>query len=107
MNRRHDDHARETGLADRLDDQAIYVPAIHRLLLLGAVVGGALGALLALLMASGTLAIAGLGQFTAAGLPAPLFFAASAGIALGGLAGGLAGVFRLPERRAPPKEDTQ
>lgn len=89
-------HARFVPLHDALREHAIYDRSLVMFSLLGALVGGVILGWLGYAIAEGGLPIPGLGQFAAAGWGVAAFVGAGVGVALGGLAGGLVALFRMP-----------
>jgi hypothetical protein len=88
------------GLHGPPREHIIYRPSLLTFALIGALIGGAAFGWLAYAVAEGSLPIEGLGQFAAGGWGVATFTGAGVGVALGGLAGGLVALFRLP--RAQP-----
>lgn len=83
-------------LADAPQGHLIYRPALLIFALLGAAIGGLVLGWTAYNVVEGPLAIAGLGQFAAAGWGVATFTGAGVGAALGGLTGGLVALYRMP-----------
>lgn len=83
-------------LADAPRGHPIYRASLASFALLGAAMGGLVLGWTAFNVVEGPLAIAGLGQFAAAGWGVATFTGAGVGAALGGLAGGLVALYRMP-----------
>ena len=89
-------HARFVPLTDAVGGHPIYHRSLFTFALIGALGGAAVFAWLGYAVVEGGLPIAGLGQFAAAGWGVAAFVGAGVGVALGGLAGGLVALFRMP-----------
>lgn len=92
-------HARFVPLNDSPHASRIYDPSLLTFGLLGALAGGLLLGWVAYAVAEGSLPVAGLGQFAAAGWGVATFTGAGVGVALGGLTGGLIALLRLPRAK--------
>lgn len=92
-------HAHFVPLHDGAQAHRIYHRSLLTFALAGAAAGGAVLGWLAYAVAEGALPVAGLGQFAAAGWGVATFVGAGVGMALGGLAGGLVALYRLPPRK--------
>lgn len=82
-------------------DVRIWDPAIPRMALLIGALGAVLLGAVGWLVAEGVLPVAGLGQWAAGGVAPAVLTAAAVGLAVGGLIGGTAALWRLP---AAPRE---
>lgn len=85
-------------LVDGPAAERIYDPSIHRLALLGALLGAVLLGVLGHGLAEGWLAVAGLGQWAVSGPLVGAFTGAGLGAAAGGLVGALTALYRMPPR---------
>lgn len=97
-------HARFVPLHDAPREHPIYDRSLVMFSLLGALVGGVILGWLGYAVAAGGLPIPGLGQFAAAGWGVAAFVGAGVGVALGGLAGGLVALFRMPRAQSARQE---
>lgn len=88
-------------LVDEHEAERIYHPRLLRWALWGALAGALLLGWLGFALATGTLALAGLGQWATAGPVAGAVTAGGIGLAVGALVGGLAALLRMPARRSP------
>ena len=95
-------HSHEPGmplpLMDRIDGARVYDSNLLRYAVLFGSVGAVLVGLLGYALASGALAIGGLGQWAAAGDGPATVAGASLGAAAGALAGSLLQLYRMPAR---------
>lgn len=92
--------ARFVPLHDAPREHPIYDRSLLLCTLIGALAGAIILGWFAYAVAEGSLPIAGLGQFAAAGWGVATFVGAGMGVAFGGLAGGLIALFRLPRAQA-------
>jgi hypothetical protein len=93
-------------LVDEAEGRRIYDPAMLRAAVLGGLVGGIIVGFVGFALAVGWIAVAGLGPWAAAGSGPTTFAAASIGIAVGALGGGLFVLYRLPRRQPSEDEET-
>jgi hypothetical protein len=87
-------------LVDEQDAGRVYDRSMLHLALIGAVLAGLLFGALAWALATGSWSVSGLGQFAAAGTAPATFTGAGVGAALGGLAGALVALYRIPRAQA-------
>ena len=94
-------------LIDKQEADSIYDRSIHRMTLLGALVGAVVLGWLGYAVAAGGLPVAGFGQWAGAGPGLGAFAGGGIGVAAGGLLGALIALFRLPHRQlaAPDPEE--
>ena len=83
-------------LHDAPQAHPVYDRSLHAFALPGAAAGGVSLGWVAYAVAEGGLPVTGLGQFAAAGWGVATFVGVGVGVALGGLAGALLALFRLP-----------
>lgn len=86
-------------LVDEREGYRIYAPAMLYFAVLGGIAGAVVFGYLGLALATGWIAVAGSGQWAAAGAGPTTFAGVGVGLAIGALAGALVVLYRLPRRR--------
>jgi hypothetical protein len=76
-----------------------YHPVLPKYALTGAVAGGVILGIVAWLLASGIIAVEGLGQIAAGGKDAAVFLGFISGSALGGLVGGILAIYFMSRNK--------